>query len=221
MNWAGTSAILAVVLTASCCAQSAGYRSAIVWTPPNVGWPGDLPTSTVPTVPKEMIGKLNIGDMPIIFEKTKLKDVQRRFGGSIGGHGDAGDSLAWLCFHSSDSFGPWVLWLTSGELNGLSWIDGFQWKRLTANETPDHRCASLSKEKSAVELPVRLSLGLTSAEVRQVLGTPTRKRPDALFFLSERQLVIHKKEYTVWNSITVFFRGSVACEIDVVKTTSS
>lgn len=55
--------------------------------------------------------------MIVVLEKTDVKEVQKRFGGTLGQEGDAEDSLEWLCFRGGDVTGGWVLWLKSGELD--------------------------------------------------------------------------------------------------------
>jgi hypothetical protein len=168
-----------------------------------------------------MIGTLRIADMPILLEKTKLEDVQKRFGGMLGNHGDGGDSLAWLCYRGSDASGDWVFWLTSGELNGLTWIDGVQWRQLSGNERPDHRCRTLPGDAGGIKLPVPLHLGSSAQEVQQALGRPTLARHHTLYFDHEHPVTIRKERYSVWNGVAVVIvRGSVR-GIDVSHTTSN
>jgi hypothetical protein len=220
MSTAIEAVLLAGILICSCGAQKARSKSIVLWTPPDIGWPPDLPMSTFPTIPKEMIRSFRIGNMPIIFEETKLSDVQKHFGGTIGNHGDAGDSLAWLCFQGQDAGKPWVFWVTSGEIEGLTSVGGFQWRFLAPPERPDHRCTLIPSDEHGIELPLPLHLGLTKAEVRQVVGRPTRARDDALFFLHEHQEPDHEGTSNLWNSITVVFREGVASVIEADKSTT-
>jgi hypothetical protein len=168
-----------------------------------------------------MIGKFSVAGMPIVFDETTLEQVRQRLGGTIGNHGDAGDALAWLCFRGEDETGPWIFWLTSGELYGLSSIDGFTWRRMAPSEIPDHRCRTLPKDSGGISLPVPLRLGLTKDLVRQMIGRPTRSRSDALFFLFERQRVVHGEQWTVYNSATLEFQNGGLWIVEVNKSTTN
>jgi hypothetical protein len=166
-----------------------------------------------------MIGSLRVANLPIVLEETNLEDVQKRFGGTIGDSGDAGDALGWLCLYESNKDGPWILWLTSSEINGPT-IGGFQWRRLSIQETPDQRCSQLREDKGRIELPIALHLGMTELEVQKILGRPTVTRGKTLFFCHEHQKVIRKENYTVWNGVAIVFRYGVVWAIEVAKTTS-
>ena len=188
----------------------------VVWAPPSIDWPETLPPASAP---KEMIGKLRVAKMPIILEETELESAHRRFGGTLGARGDAGDAEAWLCIHGTDANGPWIFWLTSGEIDG-SMIGGFLWMRLAENEVADGRCVPLRKGDGGIELPVPLHLGMTEAQVRGVLGRPTAVWRNTLIFLHQHQEVIDKEDYTSSNVVGIVWRSGVVWEIDVGKTTS-
>lgn len=211
--------LLAAAMSCSCSAQRTGNAGTDKWTPPDITWPGDLPMSTVPTISKEMIRSIRVGNMPVIFEQTKLEDVRKHFGGAIGNHGDAGNSLAWVCFYGHSSGKPWIFWLTSGEVEGLTWISGFQWRLLATGERADHRCNLLSSE-NAISLPLPIRLGLSRAAIRRAVGRPTRARADALFFLYEGHGKERGESLDVWNSVTVFFHNGAASVIEADKTTT-
>lgn len=166
-----------------------------------------------------MIGTLRIANMPIVLGETKLQTVQRRFGGTLGSRGDAGDAEAWLCLYGSDSEGPWIFWLTSGEIDGPA-IGGFQWRSLSRKEGPDRRCRFLPQAKGGIELPLAIHPGLNEAEVRQILGSPTVVRGKTLIFSHEHRMVIHGETWTVSNDVAVFFVDGAVRAIEVAKTTS-
>ena len=150
----------------------------------------------------------------------EILDAQKRFGGTIGDRGDAGDAIGWLCLDGSNKNGPWILWLISGEINGPT-IGGFQWRRLSPGETPDRRCSRIPDDKGGIELPIALHFGMTEAEVQKLLGRPTVTRSKTFFFSHEHEAVIDKEKYTVSNDVAVVFRGGRLWEIEVVKTTSN
>lgn len=165
-----------------------------------------------------MIGSLRVGGMSIILEETKLDDARKHFGAGIGGRGDAGDAEAWVCLHGSDDDGPWMFWLTSGEIDGPS-IGGFQWRRLSPDEMPDRRCPLLSKKSGGIELPAAIHLGIEEQEVRQILGRPTFEKGKLLIFSHEHRRVIRGETFYVSNNIAILVREGVVWAIEVAKST--
>lgn len=206
------------IFTCACRAQAIGGHGAdkVLWFPPSIDLGDSLPS---PTIPKEMIASLRVAGFPITLEETALEDARNRFGGTIGKRGDAGDSEAWLCLHGNGPNGPWVLWLTSGELDGPA-ISGFQWRHLSLNEIPDHRCRFLSGS-SVIELPLPLHPGMTATEARKIAGKPTVVRGETLIFFHEQAEVIHNLPYTADNIVSVVLRGGRVLAIEVQKTTTN
>jgi hypothetical protein len=144
-----------------------------IWTPqPLLKFDDVLPEATIP---KEMITGLRVSDVTVTLEHIELKAMQARFGGEMGSAGDAAASLGWLCLHGNDEAGPWVLWLESGEMDGLS-IGAFHWRRVAANAKFDERCQVLSDARSNVALPGNLRLGTPEAQVVQILGRATSRK---------------------------------------------
>lgn len=213
---------IAIVFVALACvgsaqtAKSRPGKGMVIWSPPEIDLFDRLPPATVPRM---MISSLKVAGIPIVLEESKLEDVQKQFGGTIGDHGDAGDSLAWLCFHGDDGSGPWIFWLTSGEMGGLSVIDGFRWSRLAPDERPDNRCRLLPRENNKIELPFALHLGLTGQEIQKILGQPTLVRRNFLLFEHEHPTVIRKDPYTVLNTLVVVLQDNRVQTIDVYKST--
>jgi hypothetical protein len=216
------SRLIAIVLLTVCSspAQTVSGRlgeKLVMWSPPDVGWWDNMPRATIP---KEIIGSLRVANLPIVLEKTNLEDVKKRFGGTIGNRGDGGESLGWLCLYGSDKGGPWILWLTSGEIDGPT-IGGFQWRRLSTRETPDRRCSQIPDDKGGVALPIALHLGMAEAEVQAILGRPTVMRGKTFFFCHEHQTVIRKEAFTVSNDVAIVFRDGGASAIEVAQTTGN
>ena len=190
----------------------------MIWSPPKVDWPTEVNFPS--TVPKEMIGKLRIASFPIVLEETELNAAQKHFGGVIGYRGDGGDSEAWLCLRGRDADGPWLFWLTSGELDGPA-IMGFQWRRLVPNETPDRRCALAPNDKVGIKLPIALRPGMKEAEVREILGKPSFVSGKTLIYSHDHQETIHDIPYSSNNMIAVVLCGDVVLAIEVAKSTSN
>lgn len=223
MNMKPRTSLIGILLTVTHCVSFAQIGSnsriakTLIWTPPEIGWWDNMPR---PTVPKEMIGALRVGSFSIVLEDTKLEGAQKTFGGKIGSHGDAGDAEAWLCLHGRDANGPWIIWLTSGEIDGPA-IGGFQWRHLSPNQAPDRRCNLLPLDNGGIELPIALHLGMAEAEVQKVLGQPTVSRGKTQFYLHEHQAVIDKENYTVSNDVAIIFREGKVWVIEAAKTTGN
>ncbi len=204
-------------MLAADCVCPAQTANTVIWSPPTVGWWDDMPR---PTVAKEMIATLSVASAPIVLEQTNLKDAQERFGGTFGSSGNAGDALRWLCLYGSDKGGAWILWLTSGEIDGPA-IGGFQWRSLSTNDRPDHRCSRLPKNMGGIKLPIQLHLGMTEAEVQKLLGPPTVARDKTLFYCHEHRLVIRNEDFTVSNGVAIVLRKGVVWAIEVARTTGN
>jgi hypothetical protein len=185
----------------------------LVWKPSRV-WTSDaLPKATVS---KEMASKLRVSDMTVVLEKTDMRDVQKRFGGTLGKEGDAGTSIEWLCLHGGDATGRWVLWLMSGEMdNGTA--GSFQWRRVNRMEKIDERCGSLPKTDSTVDLPIALNLGMTESKLLQLLGQPTARQGNTLLYVHEHEGASENGPFTALNTVSIIVREGRVVTIDVLK----
>jgi hypothetical protein len=92
---------------------------------------------------------------------------------------------------------------------------------LASNEVPDHRCRSISKAESGIDLPVALHPNMAKPEVLKMLGKPTLIRGSTFYYCHSHREVIDGKAYDASNSVALVFRGSKVWAIDVVKTTSN
>ena len=173
-----------------------------------------------PTIPKEMVSHLKVANWPITLEKTMLTDAQRRFGGSLGHSGDASKFLEWLCLYKRNVEDGWVLWLTSGEIDGGA-IGGFVWRRMSATQKIDSRCTELNAEQATVMLPIPLKLGMTRTQVEQLLGKPSSRFRNTFMYDHEHEGRIRDRPYTWDNSIDIVYRRGVVQAIQVDLTISS
>ena len=173
-----------------------------------------------PSVSREFITRLRVANSNVILEKTTMKEVQARLGGTVGHRGDASESLDWICFHGTDLSGRWVLWLESGEIHGDT-VGAFELRRIPPSAILDDRCGVLPSPNSRVILPVALQLGAREAQIVQALGAPTVKRGDVLVYLHEHQETIRRQVFSASNVLAVFVRGGVVEAIEVWKTTVS
>jgi hypothetical protein len=200
-------------------AQSASRQRSpgdqVVWAPPVWSFMRATPKATVS---REILATLRVSDFSIRLEDTKMEDVASTLGGTLGGRGDAGDSVEWLCLYGTDGSGPWVIWLESGEIDGGT-VGSFQWQRLAKSAVLDRRCQMLGEAK--VELPIALRLGTGEAEVLKNLGQPTVRHGNRLIYVHEHQESIRGEPYISENIVAVLLRAGRVWAIEVSKTTAS
>ena len=189
----------------------------IPWQPFKMQSPSVAPS---PTIPTEMVSHLTVANWPITLETTMLTDAQRRFGGSIGHSGDAGEFLQWLCLYKSNAKDGWVLWLTSGEIDAGS-IGGFVWLHMRSEQKIDSRCTELNAEQATVMLPIPLKLNMARNAVEQLLGKPSGRFHETFTYLHKHEGTIRNASYTWENSIDVVYRRGLVQAIQVDLTISS
>jgi hypothetical protein len=182
----------------------AGGRSP-VWKPQRIFTYKALPPATIPKV---IIAQFRFSDLKIVLAETELEDVRARLGGEIGGEGDAGDSLSWLCYRGRDSNGAWVLWLKSGEMDDGA-VGSFQWRRVNTGIEFDERCQSLPETNAEIKLPIALALGSSEAKLLQLLGNPTIREGNKLLYVHEHNLLIRQVPYTLINTLEIEIRSGV------------
>jgi len=185
-----------------------------IWEPPTIV---GFPDSVKATIPKPMIAKLRVAELPVILEETELAAVQARLGGTIGSRGDAGDALQWLCFHGVSSGRNWVLWLMSSEIDGGT-VGGLRWQSVSEPVSFDVRCQTL---RGSVAFPVDIKPGVSGSDVVRAFGQPSSKSANALFYLHEHDENIHNQPYTAMNTLEVLLRDGVVWTIELWKSTTS
>jgi hypothetical protein len=189
-------------------------RAQTVWEPPPQL---SVPGNHKPTVRREFITSLRVTGFTVVLEKTKLTDVQSRFGGTIGKRGDASEALDWLCFHGRDNGRSWVLWLEAGEIHGRT-VGAFQLRGIDLGQQVDRRCPSLDST-GGVNLPNGIRLGLTRPHAIEILGRPTKSEGDTVLYRHEHLEALRGRSATASNSITLGFRDGVLDAVDVWKMT--
>lgn len=192
--------------------------STVLWEPPVPPWPEHLPKATVN---REMVGTLQVSGVPVVLEKTTLDELRQRFGGMLGTRGEGGKAEAWLCYRGSNGDRHWIIWLTSGGIEGRTRINGFQWETLAADENPDSRCQALPKDGAGIQLPVAIYPGMTGEAARKILGQPTVTRSNLLIFLYQHRKSMFRPKPIVQNTMAVAVRDELVQEIDVERITSN
>ena len=132
-----------------------------------------------------------------------MQEAQRRLGGVMGSDGSA-IGPAWLCLTGGDSAGPWVLWLTSYDIDGGN-VGSFEWERLAAGTRFDARCHTLPAGPATVRLPLPMRLGTARTEVEHLLGKPSASRGQTAFYLYEHALTLGHEPSTADNSVGVVY----------------
>jgi hypothetical protein len=185
-----------------------------LWEPPKEL---SVPDNHGPTVDRELITSLRVGELTVVLEETKLSDVQSHLGGTVGQRGDASGALAWLCLHGRHDGGSWALWLEAGEIHGGN-IGALQLRHVNASTQFDSRCQVIGSTRG-VELVRGIRLGLSSAQTIKILGRPTTAADDTLLYAHEHQEPIRGEIATASNRLTIRFRKAVLDAVDVWKMT--
>lgn len=210
-------------VTLLCLALSAPLPVAqeVLWAPPLLN-----PEKAVQaTVTKEMVGAFHLDGSDVVLEHTVLHEVATKYGLTKGGTGQGGDYFEWVCLASHDK-APWVIWLTSGEIDGGR-VGGIHVQALSANMRLDPRCGRLSSDTPALQLPIALRLGISHEEVVAALGAPSLSSGDLLLYYhehEERLPVRGRAEPTTFlsmNSVTVQIHQGIVHAFTVWKSTQS
>lgn len=145
--------------------------------PPKVA----LDAITWPALSKEKpTSKLTMGSFSVLYERTTLATIQKEIGsGAISHHGDAAESLYWLCY-TGQSERIWIM--AHGEMGGSK-------HRVTsvAAESMEHAeatndCPVLPSKFQPITFDNDLWLGITEESVLQILGKPSHREDEWLYF---------------------------------------
>jgi hypothetical protein len=196
-----------ICISVSASAQQAS-TSKPLWEPVTLVLDDDDPTP--PTLTREMIPSIRIGQVNVRFDETPFGVVERRFGLTRGQSGDAGDFLQWVCLSGSDARGNWILWLQGGEVNGNE-VGGFVLHRVESRRAVDTRCRRTTE---AIVIPTGLWLGMSAQAVSGILGTPGRTKGAVSRWAFEHE---SRDQFTTNVWISMDFVGGFVTTIDVSK----
>lgn len=143
----------------------------------------DEATEPKPSVAREFVRELHVGDFHVVLEQTTLSAARHRLAGTLGQRGDAATSLEWICRTGSEGSERSILWLEAGEIHGNA-VGGFEWRRMSESARVDHRC-STAPPGERVTLPAGLRLGMTENDLIEALGRPTLRRGQTLLYRHE------------------------------------
>jgi hypothetical protein len=170
--------------------------------------------------PNELVSALQINHQHISLEQTTLAELGKQYRAEIGHQGDASEFLQWVCLTGMTDGQRWVLWLESGEIHGGN-LGGFQLRRIGGQVKLDTRCRTINAPASISTMPNMLTVGMRERDVVKVLGTPTARKPNFLYFEHHRKIVIRGEPYDIVNTVTLVLRDGVVWAFEVWKTTSS
>ena len=177
-------------------------------------WGGGSVTATTshdPVVP------LRMGSLEVTLEKTSLKEVQSTIGvGKIYSHGDASEALAWLCYTVSTSNPKQRLWLSSGEMGGLTIIDGVSAVAIPTNVSPSADCPELPQRYMPLRFANGIWLGASEMKFQKFFGE-VKKVKDARAYI----YIGKEGEYDVIGSLNVRFKNRASVAIFANHVTSN
>lgn len=155
----------------------AGVVPALAAAPPP---PSPLPAVTwVARSKTEPATRLDMGAFEVRFEQTTLASVRGAAGrGLLAFRGDAGDSMAWLCYTLPQQ----RVWVMSGEMGGAAQtVTSVVLQTLRAAPASD-ACPMLPERMRPVTLSGTVRLGMSVASALQQLGQPSHKQGAWLSF---------------------------------------
>ena len=177
----------------------------------------DEATEPEPTLAREFVRELHVGDFHVVLEQTALSAARYRLGGTIGQRGDAATSLEWICRTGSGGSERWILWLEAGEIHGHT-VGGFEWRRISDSTRVDHRCSTAPAGERII-LPSGLRLGMTQNDLIEALGRPTQRHSQTMLYAHEHP-DSRDREFSVSNYLDVVIDSGIVSAIRVWRVTS-
>lgn len=116
------------------------------------------------TVPVEAI---DAGGLKVVLQRTKLKDVQKAFGGTIQREGEAAGRADWLCYGAEGA----NVWFISNALGGYEFV------MIVAAETAKKPAAGCDAAPAGLTVPNFgiPGLGAPTAELKAAFGSASAK----------------------------------------------
>ena len=143
---------------------------------------------SAPELTMDFVPGTALGSTPLVFEKTKLDDLQKSFGGTLHAQGDAGNGVTWLCFtrHAATRADtPRTVWFTS--TNEMA--DAGHTLSMVVVQNVD-----AAKVSGCATAPANFSfpsfglpaLGAALSDIKQKFGSARRDRQGNVYFNSTR-----------------------------------
>jgi hypothetical protein len=129
-----------------------------------------------------------LGAMSLVFEKTRLDDLQKAFGGTLHAQGDAGNGVTWLCFtqHAATKADtPKTVWFTS--TNEMA-DTGYTLSMVVVQNVDAAKVSGCATAPAALSFPSFgvPALGVSLNDLKQKFGSARRDRQGNVYFNSTR-----------------------------------
>ncbi|WP_395818396.1 hypothetical protein [Devosia sp.] len=110
---------------------------------------------------KTPVGAIQVGKLKVVLQTTKLKDVQKAFGGTLQRDGDGSARADWLCYSAEGS----TVWFISNALGG------FEFVMMVAAEAgkPNKACDPAPAELTTPNFGIP-GLGAATADLKAAFG---------------------------------------------------
>lgn len=110
---------------------------------------------------KTPVGAIQVGKLKVVLQTTKLKDVQKAFGGTLQRDGDGSGRADWLCYSGESS----TVWFISNALGG------FEFVMMVAAEAgkPSKACDPAPTELTTPNFGIP-GLGAATADLKATFG---------------------------------------------------
>jgi hypothetical protein len=131
-----------------------------------------------------------LGSAPLVFEKTRLDDLQLQYGGTEHTQADAGDGVTWLCFtwHPSSSSGPATVWfMSTHEMADI----GNTLSMVVLEKIDASRLDGCAEAPAALVVPTFAlpAPGASLTDIKAKLGnSPPDRQSDSVYYDSTRAL---------------------------------
>lgn len=110
---------------------------------------------------KAPVGAIDAGKLKVQLQRTKLKDVQKAFGGTIQTDGEGAGRADWLCYGSANA----IVWFISNALGGYEFV------MMVAAEAgkPSKSCDAAPADFTVPNLGIP-GLGASTADLKATFG---------------------------------------------------
>lgn len=177
-------------------------------------WP--VPDIKPGPVAAQPVTGITVGAFGIKLDQTTFKDAASHLGiAPVTQRGDAGEFQMWVCYTLSAMHAR--LWLTSSELGGGQYIDGFVVRRESGNVVAEPMCPAVAGTPSATAtIDHGISLGSTERLVEAALGKPN-EAPDSVVYYA---YLGKEAGYDVSSVLVLRIKDGVVTEIHATHSTT-